>query len=423
MLFRSLKSVSLSANWMWPANNPGENARLYKAVKGISDFALELGINIPTGKDSLSMKQKYPGQDVKSPGTVIVSAAGHCDDISSVIEPNFKLGMGPVFYLDLSKMAPCLGGSSWAQTKNKIGDQAPDVCDAQYLAKSFNAIQQLIKEGLIVAGHDVASGGLITTLLEMCFSGVNTGAYFDMEALTTEVDLSTLLFSENAGIVFQVSDQQRAMALFIEHEIQAVKLGSVVPGTHLELSCRGQKISFDIAHFRDVWFRTSYLMDQHQTVAPLAQERYEQYKNQPLNFNFPTNFTGKLPESAQWGADQRKLTAAIIREKGSNSEREMAHALYLAGFKVKDIHMTDLISGRETLEDVQFIGAVGGFSNSDVLGSAKGWAGAFRYNEKARLALDNFFQREDTLSVGICNGCQLFLELDLINPEIGRAHV
>jgi phosphoribosylformylglycinamidine synthase len=416
-LSEGLKSVSLSANWMWPANNPGENARLYNAVKGISDFALALGINIPTGKDSLSMKQKYPGQDVKSPGTVIVSAAAHCNDISGVVEPNFKLDQGPVYYINLSGMKPCLGGSSWAQTKNKIGNTAPDVCDAAYLANAFNAVQELIKQEQIVAGHDIASGGLITTLLEMCFSSVYIGAQFDMDPLTQEVDLSTLLFAENTGIVIQVRDEQNLLSVLNQFNISAVKLGSVVQGPALELSYRNQILSFDIAHYRDVWYHTSYLMDQQQTAAPLAMQRYEHYKNQPLTFNFPDGFSGKLPESAYWSANERKITAAIIREKGSNSEREMAHALYLAGFKVKDIHMTDLISGRETLEDVQFIGAVGGFSNSDVLGSAKGWAGAFRYNEKAKQALNQFFQREDTLSVGICNGCQLFLELDLINPE------
>ena len=285
------------------------------------------------------------------------------------------------------------------------------------MAQAFNAVQELIGQGLIAAGHDVGSGGLITTLLEMCFSGVNIGAQLNMDALTQESDLSTLLFAENVGIVIQVRDQQEALSLLEKRGIQAVNLGSVVAGKNLELNYRGQKINFDIAHYRDIWFHTSYLMDQQQTAAPLAQERYENFKNQPLVFNFPAEFTGKLPESAQWPEEKRQITAAIIREKGSNSEREMAHALYLAGFKVKDIHMTDLISGRETLEEVQFIGAVGGFSNSDVLGSAKGWAGAFRYNEKAKQALDNFFQREDTLSVGICNGCQLFLELDLINPE------
>ena len=152
----------------------------------------------------------------------------------------------------------------------------------------------------------------------------------------------------------------------------------------------------------------------------MAQERYNNYKNQPLKFSFPKHFTGKLPVSPE-----KRPKAAIIREKGSNSEREMAHAMYLAGFDVKDVCMTDLISGRETLEDVQFIGAVGGFSNSDVLGSAKGWAGAFLYNEKAKTAINNFFKREDTLSIGICNGCQLFMELELLyseHSEHGKMH-
>jgi phosphoribosylformylglycinamidine synthase len=146
----------------------------------------------------------------------------------------------------------------------------------------------------------------------------------------------------------------------------------------------------------------------------MAQERYNNFKNQPLQFTFPKQFDGKLPVI---DSSKPRPKAAIIREKGSNSEREMANAMYLAGFDVKDVHMTDLISGRENLEDIQFIGAVGGFSNSDVLGSAKGWAGAFLYNEKSNTALKNFFKREDTLSVGICNGCQLLMELELINPE------
>ncbi|HLN94153.1 MAG TPA: phosphoribosylformylglycinamidine synthase subunit PurQ, partial [Flavobacterium sp.] len=168
---------------------------------------------------------------------------------------------------------------------------------------------------------------------------------------------------------------------------------------------------------RDTWFRTSYLLDRKQSGEQKAKERYDNYKNQPLQFRFPSHFDGQIPVV---DPTQSRPKAAIIREKGSNSEREMAHAMYLAGFDVKDVHMTDLISGRETLEDIRFIGAVGGFSNSDVLGSAKGWAGAFLYNEKAKAALEAFFRREDTLSVGICNGCQLFVELGLLNPEHDR---
>jgi phosphoribosylformylglycinamidine synthase len=172
--------------------------------------------------------------------------------------------------------------------------------------------------------------------------------------------------------------------------------------------------TFDIKEYRDIWFKTSFLLDQKQSKNGMAQARFDNYKNQALQFTFPAHFTGKKPLI---DFSKPRPKAAIIREKGSNSEREVANAMYLAGFDVKDVHMTDLISGRENLEDIQFIGIVGGFSNSDVLGSAKGWAGAFLFNEKANSALKNFFKREDTLSVGICNGCQLFMELELINPE------
>ena len=156
------------------------------------------------------------------------------------------------------------------------------------------------------------------------------------------------------------------------------------------------------------------ILDQKQSGEVKAKERFDNYTRQPLNFKFPDHFTGKLPV---FDKNYRRPKAAIIREKGSNSEREMANAMYLAGFDVKDVHMTDLIEGRETLEDIKFIAAVGGFSNSDVLGSAKGWAGAFLYNKKAKNALKNFFAKEDTLSLGVCNGCQLFVELGLLNPE------
>jgi phosphoribosylformylglycinamidine synthase len=192
--------------------------------------------------------------------------------------------------------------------------------------------------------------------------------------------------------------------------IEYFKIGTVTESNYLNIGNH----QLDITKYRDIWFKTSYLLDQKQTKNNKAQERFDNYKNQALNYSFPAHFTGKQPLVDD---SKPRPKAAIIREKGSNSEREMANAMYLAGFDVKDVHMTDLISGRETLEDIQFIGAVGGFSNSDVLGSAKGWAGAFLYNEKANTALKNFLKREDTLSVGICNGCQLFMELEVINPE------
>ena len=406
-----LDSISLSANWMWPCKNEGEDARLYSAVEAISEFAIDLGINVPTGKDSLSMKQKYPEGDVVSPGTVIITAAGNCNAISKVVEPLFKQNAGPIYYINISQDAFKLGGSAFGQILNTIGTETPNVQSAAYVKTVFNTLQELIKNNKIVAGHDVASGGLITTLLELCFSDTNLGADLDLNSLE-EADSVKLLFSENSGIVFQAADASVAAELS-KASIAFHELGTVTNQPVLNIKNASDDLSLNINELRDVWYETSFLLDQKQTANGLAKDRFDNYKTQALNYKFPQQFTGKLPNINL----ENKPKAAIIREKGSNSEREMANAMYLAGFDVKDVHMTDLISGRETLEDIQFIGAVGGFSNSDVLGSAKGWAGAFKYNEKAKLALKNFFERPDTLSVGICNGCQLWMELDLINPE------
>jgi len=406
-----MESISLSANWMWACKNEGEDARLYAAVKACSDFAIELGINIPTGKDSLSMKQKYKNDEVISPGTVIISAAGHCDDITAVVEPVLKKDGGNIYYVNLSGDHYKLGGSSFGQILNKIGDETPDVLNAVQFKTTFNALQELIKAKQIQAGHDIGSGGLITTLLELCFADRNLGANIDLTTLGDQ-DIIAKLFSENIGIVFQADDA--AEDILTDHDIAFHKIGSVTSTATLEVKDASGSWSFDIDHLRDVWFKTSYLLDQQQSGPVKAKERFDNYKNHVLEYNFPLTFDGKKPEI---DPSKPRPKAAVIREKGSNSERELANAMYLAGFDVKDVHMTDLISGRETLEDIQFIGAVGGFSNSDVLGSAKGWAGAFLYNDKARLALENFFAREDTLSIGICNGCQLFVELGLINPD------
>ncbi|APZ47742.1 phosphoribosylformylglycinamidine synthase [Polaribacter reichenbachii] len=407
----NLDSISLSANWMWPCKNEGEDARLYKAVKAVSQFSIDLGINVPTGKDSLSMKQKYPDGDVISPGTVIISAAANCNEISKVVEPVLQIDGGNIYYINISQDDFKLGGSSFNQALNAIGNEAPDVTNTAFVKNTFNTIQELIKGDKITAGHDVASGGLITTLLEMCFADVNLGADFDISSLNNE-DSIKVLFSENSGIVFQADASVET--ILSENNIEFFTIGTANNSGQVNIQNNEDNFSFDVTELRDVWYKTSFLLDQKQTANNLAQDRFDNYKNQPLTYKFPANFTGKLPVTS---SAVEKPKAAIIREKGSNSEREMANAMYLAGFDVKDVHMTDLISGRETLEDIQFIGAVGGFSNSDVLGSAKGWAGAFKYNEKANTALKNFFKREDTLSVGICNGCQLWMELDLINPE------
>ena len=413
-LEKGLKSVSLSANWMWPCNNEGEDARLYEAVQGVSDFAISLGINVPTGKDSLSMKQRYEDGNVLAPGTVIISAAGHCDEITKVVEPVLQKDGGPIYYINFSQDKFKLGGSSFGQVLNKVGSEAPTIKDDKKFAAAFNAVQDLIRQDLLLAGHDVASGGLITTLLEMCFADVDLSAELNLTKLG-EKDNVKLLFSENAGIVFQAKDKS-VEDILKEKGVEFIKIGKATEGKDLKIKNGEQQLKFDIPKLRDTWSRTSFLLDEKQSGKDNAAERYRNYAKQPLHFRFPEGFSGKLPVTSS-GEDKSRIKAAIIREKGSNSEREMAYAMDLAGFDVKDVHMTDLISGRETLEDIQFIAAVGGFSNSDVLGSAKGWAGAFLYNEKAKAALENFFAREDTLSLGVCNGCQLFIELGLLHPD------
>ena len=407
----NLKGVSLSANWMWPCRNYGEDARLYKAVDSLSKFAIELGINIPTGKDSLSMNQKYEDIEVKSPGTVIISATAHCSDIYNIIEPPLKANKGSVFYINLSSDDYKLGGSAFSQIIGNIGVDTPTINDSKYFLNVFDTIQKMIKKKLIISGHDVGSGGLITTLMEMCFSTNNIGAKIDLTSLN-EKDSVKLLFSENSGIVIQCKDKKSEKEI-MDSGIRAYRIGEVTNSNNLVIKNHDNDFLFDLDKFRDYWFSTSTLLDKKQTSNNLADVRFKNYKKQPLKYKFPKNFEGNLIKLTSG----KKPIAAILREKGSNSERELANALHIAGFDVKDVHMTDLLSGKENLKDVKFLGAVGGFSNSDVLGSAKGWAGSFKYNESAQKAIKNFFTRDDTLSIGICNGCQLFMELDLIYPK------
>ena len=414
-----LPSVSLSANWMWPAKNEGENARLYSAVEAARNFAIELGINIPTGKDSMSMTQKYPnGDQVYSPGTVIVTSAAEVSDIRKSVSPALKHQPSQIVYVDFAKDGFKLGGSSFGQIVNRIGGDVPTVTDAGYFKKAFAAVQQLINDGKILAGHDVSAGGLITALLEMTFADNTSGMKLDLGALG-EKDTVKVLFSEKPALVLQVADGQAVVSSLKAAGVDAALLGDVNFDRRFNLSNNGQAVELDNNALRDTWYKTSYLLDRRQSGEVQAKKRYENYKKQELTYKFPASFTGKL---AQYGLDPDRKTrsgirAAVIREKGSQCERETAYALYLAGFDVKDVHSTDLITGRETLEDVNLIVFVGGFSNSDVLGSAKGWAGALKYSPKAKAALDNFYKREDTLSLGICNGCQVMQELELICPD------
>ena len=418
-----MDSLSLSANWMWPCRSQeGEDARLYTAVKALSDFCCALQINVPTGKDSLSMTQKYPnGEKIISPGTVIVSAGGEVSDIKKVVSPVMVNNPKTTFYhIDFSFDQLRLGGSAFAQSLNKVGDDVPTVQNPEYFRDAFMAVQELVNKGLILAGHDISAGGLITTLLEMCFANTEGGMEISLDKFKCD-DIVKILFAENPGIVIQIADKHKheVKKILEDAGVGYVKLGTPSEERHILVTHEGATYQFGIDYLRDVWYSSSYLLDRKQSMNGCAQKRFENYKKQPLEFAFNPAFTGKL---SQFGLNPDRRTpsgikAAIIREKGTNGEREMAYMLYLAGFDVKDVTMTDLVSGRETLEDIHMIVFCGGFSNSDVLGSAKGWAGSFLFNPKAKTALDNFYARKDTLSLGVCNGCQLMMELGLITPE------
>lgn len=423
-LEEGLDSVSLSANWMWPCRSQeGEDARLYSAVKALSDFCCAIKVNVPTGKDSLSMSQQYPnGEKIISPGTVIVSSGGQVSDVRKVVPPvlvNDKKSL--LYHIDFSYDELRLGGSAFAQSLGKVGDDVPTVKSPEYFRNAFNTLQELIENGWIMAGHDISAGGMVTTLLEMCFANVDGGLDISLDKFDCD-DIVKMLLAENPGVIVQVSESHKDdfEDLMDDNGVCYACIGRPDTASRKLKVTKGKFThEFDIDAMRDAWYKTSYLLDRDQSMNGRAAARRDNYKNQPVVMKFNDSFTGKL---SQYGIspDRREpsgVKAAIIREKGTNGEREMAYSLYLAGFDVKDVMMTDLIEGRETLEDINLIVFCGGFSNSDVLGSAKGWAGAFLFNPKAKEALDKFYAREDTLSLGICNGCQLMVELNLINPE------
>ena len=419
-----LTGVSLSANWMWPCRNEGEDARLYKAVQAASDFACELGINIPTGKDSLSMTQKYGDDKVIAPGTVIISAGAEVSDVKKIVSPVLVHERNShIYYIDFSFDTLKLGGSALAQVLNKLGNEVPTVKDPEYFSDAFNAVQEAIEKGLILAGHDISAGGMITTLLEMCFANVEGGLEVNLDKIN-ESDIMKILFAENLGIIVQVKDKKAFEKLMMDAGVGFAEIAKPTNERHILVSKDGIQYHFGIDYMRDVWYESSYKLDIKQSGNVCAGNRFENYKMQPLEFKFNKNFIGTL---ASYGisADRREPTgikAAILRDKGTNGEREMAYSMYLAGFDVKDVHLTDLASGRETLDDVNLIVFCGGFSNSDVLGSAKGWAAGILFNEKAKAAIDRFYARKDTLSLGICNGCQLMAELELLYPEHEKKH-
>lgn len=420
-LEKGLAGVAFSANWMWPCKQPGEDARLYRAVEALSEFAVALNIPVPTGKDSLSMTMRYgEGNQVRAPGTVIVSAAAAVASIVDCVTPDLKsVFPSRLLFVDLSGLKDCpLGGSAYSQALNRLEGQVPAVADAGLFSSGFGVLQELIRQGRILAGHDVSSGGVLTALCEMAFGG-DCGIEIQLpEGIEAPGDF---LFCEKPAVLLQAAEDAAELVsgAFAERRVPVLELGKVRTQKTIKLSAGALSFEVGVDDLRSSWYEPSCRLDSMQTRAPYAKKRLENHARYPLRYRFPEAFSGIAAEYGGYleRAEISGVKAAVVREQGTNGERELAYALFCAGFDVRDVTMSDLIAGRENLEEVNFLGFPGGFANSDVLGAGRGWAASLKFNSRAYRALTHFLERDDTLSVGICNGCQLMVALDVLYPE------
>ena len=407
----ALEDVKCSANWMWAAKLPGEGAALYDAATAMSDIMLKLGIAVDGGKDSLSMAARAPnggddGEMVKAPGSLVISAYVTCPDITKTVTPDLALpGSGRLLYIDLGGGSHRLGGSALAQTFEQVGDESPDVEDAGILKRAFNVVQELIEARAISAGHDRSDGGLITTLLEMAFAG-NCGIEIELDG--EEANPLPILFAEELGLVIEVSPdaESRVLESFAKAGLPCQRIGSTLADQSVRIHYKGETIlDDDVRDLRDVWEETSFQLDRLQaSPTHVGQERIGLRERTGPKYAVP--FTPRSTSTTLLES-RDKPRVAILREEGSNGDREMTSAFYAAGFEPWDVVMSDLLAGRVDLSGFRGLVAVGGFSYADVMDSAKGWAGVIRFNRELWQQFEDYYDRPDTFSLGICNGCQL----------------
>jgi phosphoribosylformylglycinamidine synthase len=412
-----LGDIRCSANWMWAPKLPGEGSRLYDAAVAMRDVMIEFGMAVDGGKDSLSMAAKVTNPDgtnetVKSPGTLVISAYVTCPDITKTVTPDIKQpGKSKLLYIDLAGGRNRLGGSALAQVYGQVGDQSPDLDDPQLLTRTFNAVQSLVEDELILAGHDRSDGGLATTLLEMAFAG-NCGIEIDL-GKQKQGDAIAPLFSEELGLVIEYLPTEEAK-IFSVLDKAAVPY-QVIGKTTLEKRVviklqtpHAQPLTVlddDMRQLRDIWEETSHQLDLLQrNPENIREERKNSYDRKGPSYVIPFTPTQTTDDCL---CSITKPKVAVIREEGSNGDREMVSAFFMAGFEPWDVTMTDLLQGRITLDGFRGIVFVGGFSYADVLDSAKGWAASIRFNKKVWDQFEKFYHRPDTFSLGVCNGCQL----------------
>jgi phosphoribosylformylglycinamidine synthase len=411
-----LEDIKCSANWMWAPKLPGEGAALYDAACAMRDLMIRLGIAVDGGKDSLSMATRVGDEVVKSPRELVVSAYATMPDITKVITPDIKRpGQSQLIFIDIANRQARLGGSAFAQVYGQIGNESPDVDDPEMLRRAFNAIQKLISENLILAGHDISDGGILTTVLEMSFAG-NCGLRIRMDGPWSPLER---LFAEELGAVVEcrVKDIRKVLEVLYSFHLSPNIIGETTEEKKILITYNSQKVlESSMCVLREWWEETSYHIERLQMNSECAdQERKNIFDRKGPNYRIPFEIK---PTPASLLEAKEKPEIAILREEGSNGDREMTSAFFQAGFRPWDVTMTDLISGRITLDRFRGLVAVGGFSYADVPESAKGWAAATRFNQRLKKMFNDFYNRSDTFSLGVCNGCQLFALLGWV-PWLG----
>ncbi|XP_010543774.1 PREDICTED: probable phosphoribosylformylglycinamidine synthase, chloroplastic/mitochondrial [Tarenaya hassleriana] len=415
----SLSDVKASGNWMYAAKLEGEGAAMYDAATALAEAMIELGIAIDGGKDSLSMAAHADGEVVKAPGNLVISAYVTCPDITKTVTPDLKLGdEGVLVHVDLAKGKRRLGGSALAQAFGQIGDDCPDLDDVLYLKNAFDGIQSLISDDLISAGHDVSDGGLLVSAMEMAFAG-NRGITLDLASRGNS--LFETLFAEELGLVMEISKSNLDTVLekLNSFGVTGELVGQVSDSPSIEIKVDGlTHLNEKTSVLRDMWEETSFQLEKFQRLASCVEQEKEGLKSRhepKWNLTFTPSWTDKKHLS-----QVAKPRVAVIREEGSNGDREMSAALIAAGFEPWDVAMSDLLSGAITLDQFQGIVFVGGFSYADVLDSAKGWAASIRFNQPLLDQFQEFYKRPNTFSLGVCNGCQLMALLGWVpGPQVG----
>lgn len=412
---RGLDDCKCSANWMWAAKLPGEAARMYECCSAMTNFMKEMGVAVDGGKDSLSMAAKVNKTDVKAPGTLVITMYAPSDDVEKTVTPDLKTysASNALYYVDIGKGANRLGGSALAQVYGQVGKVSPDVEDAELFKNAFNAIQACIKKDFLLAGHDRSDGGLVVTLVEMAFSG-NCGLDVDIPYTVTQGKVTTkdvleVLFAEELGFVFQVAGDNAAEveAIFKNLSVPVVKLGQATTDGEIKIRVNGESVIQDqMVDLRDVWEATSFELEKKQCNPDCVASEQRSLRTRTAPSWKVTYQPIATPERQLSTRNLHRV--AVIREEGSNSEREMTGAFHAAGFEVWDVSMSDLVAKRVVLDErFRGVAFVGGFAFADVMGSAKGWAGVVKYHSDVQKQFSAFKDRQDTFSFGACNGCQL----------------